>query len=64
MGFTHTEKYKDDNEWLTSKAHFQGLSQAAVLRQSRTVIEIVLSKNGQGDNLSPSKLREKTQKCT
>ena len=40
----------------------QGLSQAAPLRQSRTAIGIVPLKNGQGDNLSPSKFREKTQK--
>ena len=40
----------------------QGLSQAAPLRQSRTVIGIVPLKNGQGDNLSPSKFREKTRK--
>ena len=41
---------------------FQGLSQAAPLRQSRTAIGIVPLKNGQGDNLSPSKFREKTRK--
>ena len=40
----------------------QGLSQAAPWRQSRTAIGIVPLKNGQGDNLSPSKFREKTQK--
>ena len=40
----------------------QGLSQAAPLRQSRTVIGIVPLKKGQGDNLSPSKFREKTRK--
>ena len=40
----------------------QGLSQAAPLRQSRTAIGIVPLKNGQGDNLSPSKFREKTRK--
>ena len=41
----------------------QGLSQAVPLCQSHTAIEIVpLKKNGQGDNLSPSKFREKTQK--
>ena len=40
----------------------QGLSQAAPLRQSRTVIGIVPLKNGQGDNLSPSKFSEKTRK--
>ena len=34
-----------------------GLSQAAPLRQSRTT-----KKNGQGDNLSPSKFRGKTGK--
>ena len=34
----------------------------APLRQSRTAIGIVPLKNGQGDNLSPSKFREKTQK--
>ena len=39
----------------------QGLSQAAPLRQSRTAIGIVPLKNGQGDNLSPSKFREKTR---
>ena len=40
----------------------QGLSQAAPLRQSHTVIEIVpKKKTGQGDNLSPSKFREKTR---
>ena len=40
----------------------QGLSQAAPLRQSRNAIGIVPLKNGQGDNLSPSKFREKTRK--
>ena len=40
----------------------QGLSQAAPLRQSRTAIGIVPLNNGQGDNLSPSKFRKKTQK--
>ena len=40
----------------------QGLSQAASLRQSRTAIGIVPLKSGQGDNLSPSKFREKTRK--
>ena len=40
----------------------QGLSQAAPSRQSRTAIGIVPLKNGKGDNLSPSKFREKTQK--
>ena len=40
----------------------QGLSQAVPLRQSRTAIGIVPLKNGQGDNLSPSKFREKTRK--
>ena len=40
----------------------QGLSQAAPWCQSRTAIGIVPLKNGQGDNLSPSKFREKTQK--
>ena len=40
----------------------QGLSQAMPLRQSRTAIGIVPLKNGQGDNLSPSKFREKTRK--
>ena len=40
----------------------QGLSQAAPLRQSRIAIGIVPLKNGQGDNLNPSKLREKTRK--
>ena len=38
------------------------MSQAAPLRQSRTAIGIVPLKNGQGDNLSPSNFREKTQK--
>ena len=38
------------------------MSQAAPLRQSRTAIGIVPLKNGQGDNLSPSKFREKTRK--
>ena len=32
------------------------------LCQSRTAIGIVPLKNGQGDNLSPSKFREKTRK--
>ena len=40
----------------------QGLSQAAPLRQSRTAIGIVPLKNGQGDNLSPSKFREKHER--
>ena len=40
----------------------QGLSQAAPLRQSCTAIGIVPLKYGQGDNLSPSKFREKTRK--
>ena len=40
----------------------QGLSQAAPLRQSRSAIGIVPLKNGLGDNLSPSKFREKTRK--
>ena len=43
-------------------SHHQGLSQAAPLRQSRTAIGIVPLKNGQGDNLSPSKFREKNSK--
>ena len=43
-------------------AHKQGLSQAAPLRQSRPAIRIVPLKNGQGDNLSPSKFRKKTRK--
>ena len=42
--------------------YMQGLSQVAPLRQSHTAIGIVPLKNGQGDNLSPSKFREKTQK--
>ena len=42
--------------------HSQGLSQAAPLRQSRTANGIVPLKNRQGDNLSPSKFREKTRK--
>ena len=42
--------------------HVQGLSQAAPLRQSCTAIGIVPLKNSQGDNLSPSKFREKTRK--
>ena len=40
----------------------QGLSPAAPLRQSHTATGIVPLKNGQGDNLSPSKFREKTRK--
>ena len=40
----------------------QGLSQAAPLCLSRTAIEIVPLKNGQGDNFSPSKFRETTRK--
>ena len=40
----------------------QGLSQAVPLCQSRTAIGIVPLKNGQGDNLSPSKFSEKTRK--
>ena len=40
----------------------RGLSQAAPLCQSRTAIGIVPLKNVQGDNLSPSKFREKTRK--
>ena len=40
----------------------QGLSQAAPLHQSRSAIGIAPLKNGQGDNLSPSKFREKTRK--
>ena len=40
----------------------QGLSQAAPLRQSRTAIGIVPLKNGQGDNLSPSKFSEKLER--
>ena len=49
---------------LISNLHVQtqGLSRATPLRQSRTAIEIVPLKNGQGDNLSPSKFREKTRK--
>ena len=47
---------------LTISHIHQGLSQAAPLRQSRTAIGIVPLKNGQGDNLSPSKFREKTRK--
>ena len=48
---------------LTGLCHKQGLSQAAPLRQSRTAIGIVIPlKNSQGDNLSPSKFREKTRK--
>ena len=42
----------------------QGLSQAAPLRQSRAAIGIVPLKNGQGDNLSPSKFREKHERST
>ena len=34
----------------------------ARLQQSRTAIEIVPYKNGHGDNLSPSKFREKNSK--
>ena len=41
--------------------YLQGLSQAVPLRQSRTAIGIVPLKNGQGDNLSPSKFRGKTR---
>ena len=40
----------------------KGLSQAAPLHQSHIAIGIVPLKNGQGDNLSPSKFREKTRK--
>ena len=40
----------------------KGLSQAAPLHQSRIAIGIVPLQNGQGDNLSPSKFREKTWK--
>ena len=40
----------------------QGLNQAAPLRQSCTAIGIVPLKNGQGDNMSPSKFWEKTRK--
>ena len=47
---------------MQNEVWYQGLSQAAPLRQSRTAIEIVPLKNGQGDNLSPSKFREKTRK--
>ena len=42
-------------------SHDQDLSQAAPLRQSRTAIGIAPLKNSQGDNLSPSKFREKTR---
>ena len=42
--------------------HGQGLSQAAPLRQSHTAIGIVSLKNSQGDNLSPSKCREKLER--
>ena len=47
---------------LTSDSLSPGLGQAVPLRQSCTAIEIVPLKIGQGDNLSPSKFREKTQK--
>ena len=47
---------------IHSNEPLQGLSQATPLRQSRTAIRIVPLKNGQGDNLSPSKFREKTRK--
>ena len=43
----------------TIPVHYQGLSQAALLRQSRTAIGIVPLKNGQGDNLTPSKFRRR-----
>ena len=46
---------------LKKQCKKQGLSQAAPLRQSRTAIGIVPLKNGQGDNFSPSKFREKTR---
>ena len=49
-----------NNKNLCLTFPYQGLSQAAPLRQSRT--GIVPLKNGQGDNLSPSKFREKTRK--
>ena len=42
-------------------SHDQDLSQAVPLCQSRTAIGIAPLKNGQGDNLSPSKFREKTR---
>ena len=47
--------------YLTVLVYTQGLSQATPLCQSRTAIGIVPLKTGQGDNLSPSKFREKTQ---
>ena len=40
----------------------QGLSQAAPLRQSRTAIETVPLKNGQGEKFVPFKFKEKTRK--
>ena len=49
-------------KFLAFEQVVQGLSQAAPLGQSRTAIGIVPLKNGHGDNLSPSKFREKTQK--
>ena len=55
--------YSEDHDQLPiAKYLLQGLSQAAPLRQSRTAIGIVPLKNGQGDNLSPSKFWEKTRK--
>ena len=62
--FNHIDKSKTKEEIQEIKElyKYQGLSQAAPLRQSRTAIGIVPLQNGQGDNLSPSKFREKTRK--
>ena len=49
-------------QMLSTNMYLQGLSQAAPLRQSCTAIGIVPLQNRQGDNLSPSKFREKTRK--
>ena len=56
--FIHGEEYHLLFQGLPN----QGLSQAAPLRQFRTAIGIVPLRNGQGDNLSPSKFWEKTRK--
>ena len=48
--------------WTNQQQHCQGLSQTAPLRHSCIVIEKKKKKNGQRDNLSPSKFREKNLK--
>ena len=72
MLISHVRKEVSHSDWLfvcklksnpgTLLRYNQGLNQGAPLRQSCTAIGIVPLKNGQGDNMSPSKFWEKTRK--